>query len=233
MRSGVLNKHDVPALAELAAHQKAVGDFPWVGMQGTGQITFAQDTHSSGVVLTNLGTAAFRLDIAAPQGLQSTRIYQSVGKVQEADGKVVAIPSSTASLGIFPFEALRSVPFPNLATLQEQGFLPVGNTTLHRITYEYPAIGLNPFTKSQNTNAIDFYFDPITHLLVKSACQILLPGARQVEFTSVVTYSDYRLVGASQVPFRYVETLNGELYRTLQLTSVQLSPGLSSTYFQF
>ena len=79
----------------------------------------------------------------------------------------------------------------------------------------------------------DFYFDPTSHLLIKSVCPVLMGAGHPVTFLSVVTYSDYRKVGTAMIPFRYTETLNGQLYRTLQLSGVQLSPDLTSQYFQF
>jgi hypothetical protein len=77
------------------------------------------------------------------------------------------------------------------------------------------------------------YFDPTSHLLVKTATAIALGGMRNTSLLRVVTYADYRAVGSSLIPFRYIETLGGQPQWTLQLSSAQTDPTLNEQYFQF
>jgi hypothetical protein len=94
-------------------------------------------------------------------------------------------------------------------------------------------IGNDPVTNKRNTVAIDFYFDPKSHLLIKSATSGSTDGDKRVHCLTVVTYSDYRIVNTSLIPFRYTETVDGGISRILQLSSVQLSPALGTAYFEF
>ncbi len=232
--TGVIGQKDAAALTELANDLAAVGTSPWGGMQGTGTITIAQDPTPYSATLSNLGGDCYRLDAQLTKGAMSIRIHHRMGKIQDSDGTVSVLPPETASLELFPFALLRAPHFPSAsASLLDHGLVSVGGAELHRITFEFAGIGRNPATKSTQTNAIDLYFDPTSHLLIKSATSIHLVGGRQTTFLSVVTYGDYRRVATSMVPFRYTETLQGQQYRTLQLSSVQLNPALSPTYFEF
>jgi hypothetical protein len=233
--TGILRKVDPLATAELAAHIAATGDVSrWAGFQGTGIMTFGADSRQYQTTLTSSGSEEFRLDVQAAQGTESTRIERFSGKTQYPDGTTVSMPTQSAAVGFFPFSILRTPHFPaSITSLHDYGVLSIGSTELHRVAYEFPTVGRNPRIKGPQTAVIDFYFDPATHLLVKSAAQVFIPGARQVPFTSVVTYSDYRLVGGSKIPFHYVESLDGQLYRTLQLSSAVVDPSVNHPFFQF
>jgi hypothetical protein len=204
-------------------------------MQGTGTITYgSQDPTGYSASLSNLGADRFRLDVQTKKGLESVRIDGRGGKVQSTDGKISLIPSDVASLAIFPFELPRVRNLHGgLATLHDRGLVLIGGVQLHRITYESQTLDLPLKGRTQPTSSIYMYFDPATHLLIKTASLVHLPQSRPVGFLSVVTYGDYRKVDGVLIPFRYSETVEGELCRTLQLSDVQLNPGLDSTYFDF
>lgn len=229
---GTLGQLDPVAVAELKAHIVAVGHQDWVGMQGIGKIIYGgQDTTAYDATIYNLGVNKYRLDAQTMRGMESFRIDGQLGKVRGADGKLSLIPSDPASLAIFPFEIPRATAIlTSQISLHDRGVVSVGGTELHRITYEVPggSAALTP-----QTTAVDLYFDPSTHVLVKTASLVRLARSRPVFFLSVVTYSDYRKVDGILIPFRYTETLEGELSRTLQLSTVQLAPSLSSTDFDF
>jgi hypothetical protein len=233
--TGAAVQQDSGAIAELTAHIASVGSQIWGGMQGNGKITYGSaDPTSYDATISNLGEDEFRLDAETKKGLESVRIDGEVGKVQGADGKISLIPSDIASLAIFPFELprLNRLSDTNVA-LRDRGLVSIGGVELHRITYESAVVGQISGTKSGKSAAIDMYFDPTTHLLVKTASLVCLARSRPVSFLSVVTYGDYRRVSGVLIPFLYSETLEGELSRTLQLSNVQLDPALSSTYFDF
>lgn len=232
--SGILGHTDTGALTELLAHLKAVGATPWTGMQGTGQITYGDDTSTYSATLTVLGNTNFRLDADTQQGQFSIRISGSQGETQDAKGQQTLILPNTAASGLVQFQLVRQANFPNPKTsLLDRGTVAVDHQTLHRLTYEFPAVVAALPMQKQQTIATDLYFDPATHLLVKSANTIRINGAGNHDFLREITYEDYRQVGASMVPFRYTETLNGQRLWTLQLSDVQLSPNLQTTYFEF
>ncbi|MCU1252892.1 MAG: hypothetical protein JWQ49_5921 [Edaphobacter sp.] len=69
--------------------------------------------------------------------------------------------------------------------------------------------------------------------LPKSASSGFIAVGHSAKCLRVVTYSDYRKVGTSMVPFRYDESMDGQQYWVLQLSDVRLNPVFDATYFQF
>jgi hypothetical protein len=231
---GTLGQQDAGALSELVAHLKVVGAGPWAGMQGTGQITYGEDTTTYSATLSVLGGTHFRLDGQTQAGQLSIRINGNNGKIQEADGHQYPILPSTASSGIFQFELPRLADFPHASTsFLDRGSVSISGTLLHRLTYEIPAASADNAPMIKGAVVTDFYFDPISHLLIKSANSIRINGAGNNEFLRVITYGDYRKVGDLMIPFRYTQTLNGQKQWTLQLSDVQLNPDLNTTLFEF
>lgn len=231
---GALGRADAGASAELIAHLKAVGLAPWTGMQGTGQITYGNDSSVYTATMTILGGTEFRLDAGTQQGQFSIRIHGSDGEIQEANGHQTLILPNTAASGLVQFQLLRQADFPDPKTsLLDRGMVTVNHQVLHRLTYQFPAVIAALPLQKQQTIATDLYFDPATHLLVKSANTIRINGAGNHDFLREITYEDYRQVGSSMIPFRYTEALNGQKLWTLQLSDVQLNPEVQSTYFEF
>jgi hypothetical protein len=232
--SGVLGQKDAPALTELGHHLAVVGPGPWGGIQATGKITYAaQDATTYDATLSNLGVDRFRLDTQTKRGPMSIRIRHSFGEIQNDDGSMTFISPNTAAAGLFPFETARAADVsPEFTSLVDHGLVAVGGVELHRITFEFALTG-NSTARSKPTTTTDLYFDPTSHLLVKTANSVDIPGTPRVKFLRVVTYSDYRKVGTTMIPFHYSETLDGQQYWMLQLSYVQLNPALSPTYFDF
>lgn len=231
--SVVLGHTDTGALAELLAHLKAVGATPWTGMQGTGQITYGDDTTSYNATLTMLGNTGFRLDADAQQGQFSIRINRNHGAIQEVDGKRHLILPGTAASGIFQFQLPRLANFPATgSSFLDRGMVIVAGQNLHRLTFEAP-LGVASKSGKQKIVTTDLYFDSATHLLVKSANTIRINGITNVDFLREITYEDYRQVGSLLIPFRFTQTLNGQKQWTLQLSEVQLGATQPAAYFNF
>jgi hypothetical protein len=158
--TGKLGQKDAAALTEATNHLAAVGT-GWVGMQGTGTITYSTDTNAYAATLSNLGGDRFRLDAQTKNGGTSIRIHGLLGKIQGSDGKMEAIPADTAAVELFPFELPRVANFPGSSgSLVDHGLVNIGGTQLHRLTFETASIGRNPLTNSPQTAATDLYFDP-------------------------------------------------------------------------
>jgi hypothetical protein len=233
--TAVLGQRDQTASTELANHLAVVGGQQWAGMQGTGTIIYgALDPTSYAATLSNMGSDSFRLDAQTKTGSTSIRIRRQLGGVQGSDGKVSFFRPGTAMIGLFPFELTRTVPIAATTTsLIDDGLVSIGGAELHRITMAYPSHFQQTGGKPCQVVAIDFYFDPTSHLLIKSSASVAVNEAPFVRFLMVVTYGDYRKVGTSMIPFRYNETMDGQQYRQLQLSTVQLNPALTSAYFEF
>lgn len=238
VKTGILGQKDEGALVELKAHRAAVGGIPWVGMMGRGKITYGSDSSTSyDATLSNIYQDGFRLDAAAQSGETSIRIYRDFGKVQAVDASISTIPLETALSGLFPFEMARFDPTSEALSsmsMIDHGLTMIGSTSLHRITLERPSLDpTSRVTVTTATHVIDLYFDPATHLLAKSAVYDTVARSRNIPFLFVVSYADYRNVGNVLVPFRYSETMEGQPYRTVQLSTVALTPPLTVQDFQF
>ena len=233
--TGILGKHDALALTEVLEHLKVVSVSPWVGMQGTGQIVYGSAQGPAGqtpysATFSIIGSDRFRLDSQTVSGPMSIRIHKRIGKVQGGDGGVSSIPAETATLGIVQFELPRLADFSNAnASLFAKEAVALDGATLHRVAYEFSSLS----KAADKTAVTDLYFDAASHLLVKTAASILLEGTNNNRLLQVITYGDYRKVGSSLIPFRYTQTLGGQLQWTLQLSDVQLNPVLNGTFFEF
>jgi hypothetical protein len=226
---------DATALNEVVEHLKVVGSSPWSGLQATGQITYGvEDTTAYSATLSILGGTAFRLDGQTSKGELSIRINGGHGKIQEGDGHLYPLLPSTAKSGIVQFELPRLSNFPYPGTsLLDRGLVVIDGRSLHRITYETSTADASEVVRKKNAVITDFYFDPTSHLLIKSANSILIDGALSANFLRVISYDDYRSVQGTMVPFRFTQTLNGQKQWTLQLSTVQLNPALETSFFEF
>ena len=158
-----------------------------------------------------MGDDQFRLDTQTSKGPTSTRISGQFGRAQGSDGKVTAIPSEVAASRIFPFEEPRTlIKSGRKVSLKDDGFVTIDGTQLHRVTLERSSLGINPVTKLTSTLAMDFYFDPASHLLMKTAAATPVRQGRKVKFPFVVAYGDYRKIGEVMVSFLMSETVQGE-----------------------
>jgi hypothetical protein len=235
-RTGTLGRVDAAALEEVVEHLKVVGVAPWTEMQGKGALTYpSADLGPFNATLSILNGDSFRLDVETSQGLRSTRIQGSTGAIQDADGKSQPIPAETASIGLVQFQLLRlpSFPDPSLSLL-DRGIRQIDGKSLHLVTVESPLPKTaSPIGLAYSTTATDLYFDPSTHLLIKSATVIRITGARNQDFLRVISYSDYQKIGETLIPFHYQESLSGQPQWTLQLTEANFETTLKPSFFTF
>jgi hypothetical protein len=235
-KSPVAGRQDPAALVEVRAYQKAIGLAAWTDMQGTGSITL--NTADKGVENTSLsilGQSQYRLDVETSKGTKSTRMNGAVGAVQYEDGHKRPVDATDAGAGLFGFPLLNDSNFPEPRIgLVDNGIVSIDGVPLHRITVEWPWAG-DPVDTNGNvlTNVVDFYFNPQTHLLMKTANAVVGSKPSPTRLLRVISYDDYRVVNGMEVPYRYRQTLNGQLMWTLQLNQVQLHIGLASSSFLF
>jgi len=228
---GSLGQKDATALQELVDYIKAVNITSWQGMQASGTLTDGSGNPDP-ATLTILNGDHFRLDVQTPNGQRSIRISGSYGKRLEADGKSYFMPAATAKAGLLAFPRLLASTFPSAtASFIDQGQVQINGALLHRITVEESAFPGE--TAARDVNVTDLYFDPSTHLLLKSASAVQLDPADRERYLIVIAYSDYQYVGGSLIPFTYSQSLNGQQQWTLQLNQPNLQPPVDASYFQF
>lgn len=243
-----LGRYDSAALSEIVEHLKVVGTGPWTDLQGTGQITYpaggSGDSEVDSAVLSVLGARNFRLDVTTPKGIRSTRIAWHAGAILDTDGTKAFLPEATAAFGLVEFPRVRAEDLSGgNASVIDDGFVTVNGQALHRISLVYPFIPVSarinpasqalPALKPATDLAVDLYFDPTSHLLIESAELIKLAGAGNQQFLRCTSYGDYRQVGGSLIPYRYIQSLNGETLWVLQLNEARLGVGLTASSFHF
>ncbi len=227
---------DAPALQQLISHLQAVGGGVWQDMSATGQITYSGAAAASSVTLKMLAADRYRLD----SGIGSLVVRGSSSEFESTAGKKSFPGPEFERNGINTFARLRVSSFPDANTsLLDRGMQSVGGSSLHRIS----VVQALPHGTSKGNPSpsitppifavTDLYFDPASNLLIKSVANLRLGGSGNEEFLECVTYDDYREVQGTQVPFRYTETLNGQLQWTLQLDTVTLNSGVQPTIFTF
>lgn len=230
-------RQDPGALQEIRAFRSVVGAGLWVGMQGTGELTStavgSSDPENATLWIRN--HHGYRLDVQKPKGMSSVRMDGAYGAVQHPDGKVKPMDARDAVDGLLAFPLLMEANFPAAnVMLVDRGMVTVGGNTLHRISMERPWPG-NPVDARGNpyTTITDLYFNPQTHLLVKSANGVLGSDPSPQKLLQVITYGNYQTVNGMQIPYLYRETLNGQKLWTLQLQQVQLNQNLPQSDFHF
>lgn len=232
----MIARQDPSALEEIRAYRSAINLGSWVDMQGTGSmIPNTSDSSAEPATLWIRDQYGYRLDVQKPKGTSSLRMDGTYGALQHQDGHVRAMDARDAVAGLLAFPMLMDPNFPAAsAMLIDQGTVTVDGAALHRITVERPWPGppLNGNVRPLTT-ATDFYFNPQTHLLVKSANAVVGLNPSSEQLLQVITYGDYQAVNGMQVPAEYRETLNGQVLWTLQLNQIHLNQGLTESNFHF
>lgn len=234
-------RQDAGALAEIRAYRSAISLGAWMDMQGTGQFT-STATDSTGAKNAHNATLwirdhhGYRLDVQKPNGTSSLRMDGSYGVVQHADGRMRSMDARDAVAGLLAFPALMEATFPaSTVMLIDQGPATVDGTTLHRITVEKPWPGdpMDAATGNPLTTVTDLYFNPQTHLLMKSALAVLGSQPSPEQMLEVITYGNYSAENGMLLPHSYRQTLNGQILWTLDLNEIHLNQGLPQSDFHF
>jgi hypothetical protein len=235
----VLGRQDPAALQEIREYRAAINVGSWVDMQGTGELTPPAadsngNTNSENATLWIQGRKC-RLDIQKANGTSSLRMDGDTQIFQDVDGTRKSMDARDAVAGLFAFPPLMETNFPSAKmTLIDLGIQTVDGSNLHGISFErlWPNNRVdgngNPLTMATN-----LYFDPQSHLLIKSANAVLGSDSNSEQLLQVTSYGDYRAVNGMQVPYLYRATVDGQILWTLQLNQVRLNQGLSESDFIF
>jgi hypothetical protein len=228
-------QRDPSALQVITAFLTAANSGGWGGMQATGTLTSPGKTEEQyPATLTVKNGDSFRLDVSATEGQRSLRIQGQVGAILESNGVKHTLPPATALGGFLAFPRLMMATFPGEQTsVLDQGIVVVEGKSLHRITIQEQVFhGATPPTTDQ-PSIVDLYFDPATHLLVKSVALVQLDTADRARYMQAITYSEYQSVNSVLLPFAYSQTLNGQRQWSLQLANVQLDSSTDTSLFIF
>ena len=230
-----LGYSDASALAELVAYTVAVGGSAWTGLTASGNISFGGATDTMPASLLMLPGNRVKLDVTKPEGHEIT-VYNGVrGSITHADSKKTLLAPKGAASGLAPFDIPLNAAKAGLGfSIVDRGSTVVQDRVLHRISIEVaiPQKDLFPYEKD-NRSVVDLYFDPSTHLLVKTACMIPIPGSSLPVLLKIDSYSAYQRVGTLLLPTTIDETINGQPVSKLVLTSFNANNMPSSKDFTF
>lgn len=233
-------RQDPGALAVIRAYQIAVGRRLWENLVATG--TVVPETHQPTRIIAGQpatlwisGTQAYRLDIETPRGSISIRIEGASGGIQQPNGHMIRMDSRDAAVGLFAFPLISNGDFPNKQTsLMDQGTVQVDGVTLHRVTAEIPWSELTKGGKKiSGVGITDLYFDPSTHLLVKSVNVLQGTDPRLARDVRVISYQDYRPAFSGLLPYRLMESVEGHHVWTLQITQIASQAAPQAVDYRF
>ena len=233
-------RQDAGALDVLTAYRHAAGTDTWTGIEATGKIV-PEEIHGVGANASQdaslwiLGHQGSRLDIQTPRGVISIRIDGTSGGMQRPNGRITPIDAADAVTGLVAFPELQDSTFPaSSISLIDQGTVYVDRVGLHRITMEVPWTHTTSSGMQRSGISItDLYFDPKTHMLVKSANILQGTDTKLALYMKVVTYGDYRARDNTHIPYLISESLNGRQVWMLQIDHVKFIRRIDGELFHF
>lgn len=233
--TGAIGQQDAAAVQEIENYRTIVNAAEWKGLQANGTLTDSSGNSNQATLLI-LGGDHYRLDYTTSAGKRSIRLSGAFGFSQGENGKTHNVPPVTARGGLIAFPRLLVSPFPDpTMTIVDRGTVQIDGSPFHRITIEsraFPSLTAHA-VPNRDFNITDLYFDPATHLLIKSASSVQISSADRERYLIIVTYGDYQTVGSVLVPLNLVQTMNGQRQWVLQLSSPNLQPTVDSSYFHF
>jgi hypothetical protein len=103
-----------------------------------------------------------------------------------------------------------------------------------RVTLKDPAPQIRLFGRAQD-EVVDFYIDTGTFLVLRSVRYDSAENNMEVSVPSIVDFSDYRIVGGMQIPFRIINTVGSSYLSvtqsTLILETVTFNQGVADSLF--
>lgn len=235
---GIPGQKDAQALRVVSLYLDASANGQWKGFDATGTMTVGSG-ESQKQIPASLSVGQrnrYRLDITTPSGIRSVRVEGPEGAVQQEDGKTFNLPAASAGTGLIPLPTtLSEAAGDKRDSLIDDGLVELDGAKLHKITFIRPLFSrsLQAQLSPEHPLITTLFFDPKSHLLVKSADAVLLDTTSQTHHLRVITYEDSRAIDGYVVPYRYRETIDGRLSWTLELTNVTVATNHEASYFHF
>ena len=232
-----LSHQDAAALQALLDYIKAVGVAPWESLKGTGTITYYDDgaelqAGSADIEIKGAELARLTQSVSQKPDVVVTTFRQ--GQVHYPSGKISQLSPSQSQMGLIDFPKLLSLDFsePGSWSVSDGGNVSVNGAAAHRITLTFPIYVTKTETVTDVT-AIDYYFDPSTHLQMKSVALIKPHPGTTEQYLRQTEYTDYRKVNGREVPFRFVQTFGGQKTWALSLNTVITDATIPDSTFTF
>jgi hypothetical protein len=221
----------------LQAYLQAAGAIQWQGFQATGSIVYAgNEALAHGSATLAVSREGFtRLDVTRSSGSTSLRIRGGMGAFQDTFGKQHRLQASSARAGLLSYPLLLSTELgEQQSLLLAASAVKLGGAPFNKLSLLRPAVEGRPLSPAKgNVVPTDIYFSPDTHLPYKSSDLVTSLDGSPQRYLRVITYEDYRQVEGITIPFRYTETINGQLAWTLKLQEAHSGAPNDPNYFIF
>jgi hypothetical protein len=223
---------DQKGLAELNSYAAATGLEGWHGMHAFGTTEYSDGPAPLATKLDMLPGNRSRLVVTTTSGDRVLATNGPYGHLLSPAGKDQPLPALSVNGGILPFDLPSLVlKAPGAYTVIDGGTVNLGDQPMRRVTIEAPIPFGDGGVQEETAAVVDFYFDPSTHLLRKTASLFMVPGAGRHRFVRVLTYDRYAASGSIQVPTHIYESLDGKATWSLTLSSIDTSnPPADSTF---
>lgn len=228
---------DPGALKEIQDSVSASSPLDWQGIEAKGTFTIGvgEEAQNSPATLVLEKADRYRFDIQTENGERSIRSRDGIEAIKSSTGEIRGLPF--VQLGtriILPSQLLEIVNRENF-TVIDDGVRLIGGKQMHQVTVIYPIRPQLPGAaySKENFAAVVFYFDPVTHFLLKSVSENSASEGGAQKMLKVITYGDYRTVQGASVPFIYFETNNGQPGGTFRASEVLVTSHHEMSYFQF
>jgi hypothetical protein len=210
-------------IAAIMAFRKAVNlTGLWCGLDATGALSTVEDGKpvQGNVSLSQRHAQYSRLDLTTSKGERLYRAAGPIGSLENAAGIRRSLDLGSSELGWFTAARILST-----AVVQEQawvddGLVQIDGTAYRKVTY-YGKVGKLIAVPSafRTAYAIDFYFDPQTHLLAKTADLYRFPGSRQLDLR-VMIFDAYKPEADLLLPHALTLAINGQRVWSLSFESM-------------
>jgi hypothetical protein len=211
-----------------------------VTLTGTARGIAGSDNETGTVVLKALATGEARADFTYPSGLRSEVQANSsqgpVGSWSNPDGTSGAIPlhNLLVNSGWFsPTLMLSELSSSDDVLVSNVGTDTRGGLAVHhlRISKQFPSLPSRVSADLQRLSQVEVYLDASTSLPVSISFNTHPDNDAGRDIPVEMTFSDYRIVSAVQIPFHVQKYFNGSLILDLQLSNAELNAGLSPNLF--
>lgn len=214
---------DPEGLKFLETYRSSVAGEVGNDLRATGELTLGRDgTKKLHATLEIADTRGFRLSAEDPDGFTLVSNGTIGMSVSRSDNRTAYLSRDTAEVGITHFQLLRvadiSKHFLSVSNVQRSSFQ--GNDAL-QIEVNYSVVGS---TSKGKKHLIKFFFDA-ERKLIGSSTEIALQGSSNLLLLET-SYSDYRRVQDSLIPFRIVQTLDGQPQWDFQANDAALGKDL-------
>jgi hypothetical protein len=181
------------------------------------------------------GGDQFRLDADVPGGTKSVAFSHRTGSNKEPDGTVSTIPAhNTLSAGVltFPYLSMASALADSNVSISYVGLADVGGRQVHqvRVTRIFPD-GSDPDGTLTKLSTIDYFIDPKTFLVLKTA-DLTHPKQTLTEsYTHEIEFDGYTAMSGIAVPTIVREKVGGQTIWELRVSSVTFNTNLTDADF--